>query len=412
MSDINQSNLSLIPPDRPISASNSNRRKNLDSDQVISMILAGRVAKSSVYVPSVPFPSKYEAPRYSLLSDFDFEHLLGEVDGTLYNYKGRPELEIFEIGITDESVIKKEQCLEFGEDLKEQIQDQVTQKSENEHFNSEVVLDIQGEEVQQTTEVENIENPPTSEAKESPELLFAEDNGDNNIHLETNPPALTIITQQPLVDFSIKPKNNIKILYDHSKRLLIYSMKIEDRILNYYYRLFRPPINPLISRLGSIDEDDDDQIEEPPLLPPATTLDQTTQRLKLAKGGLELISSYFSINSLTYYTIDIFRQRLWRRFAREVILPMIYNPDRIDEMLQRFFVEEQIALQRLQGILHESDSSTDSSLVMKYKEKKKGKKKSKDKDKELKEPITPKQAKTPKNEPSKISSKSKSKSKI
>lgn len=64
----------------------------------IDLILAGRKPKESVELPDY-FVDPSKRLRTVVLEDEEFEHLLGEVTGTLYNYPGRPELDLLTVGI-------------------------------------------------------------------------------------------------------------------------------------------------------------------------------------------------------------------------------------------------------------------------------------------------------------------------
>ncbi len=83
------------------------RRKVVNADNNIDVILAGRAKKHSVAIPCVDtLPGK--RLRKLIMSEKDFTHLLGEVTGEKYENPCRPELEYlllgFKANIASESV--------------------------------------------------------------------------------------------------------------------------------------------------------------------------------------------------------------------------------------------------------------------------------------------------------------------
>ncbi len=78
---------------RPVSGSTFQRRGVVNYDNYIDLILAARVKKISFYVPSTQIRSP-NLPQKVLLSKEDYVHLLGEIEGTLYAYQGRPEIDV------------------------------------------------------------------------------------------------------------------------------------------------------------------------------------------------------------------------------------------------------------------------------------------------------------------------------
>ncbi len=78
------------------------RRKVVNADNDIDLILAGRAKKHSVSVPSVDTPSGKRL-RILIMNEKDFGHLTGEVTGERYDNPCRPELDYLTVGYDEHS---------------------------------------------------------------------------------------------------------------------------------------------------------------------------------------------------------------------------------------------------------------------------------------------------------------------
>lgn len=84
------------------STKSATARKDAFAGDYIDLILAGRTKKVSVEIPHVELPASCFRPRKVILKQKDYDHLMGETDGTKYEYHGRPELDTLVVGLTDD----------------------------------------------------------------------------------------------------------------------------------------------------------------------------------------------------------------------------------------------------------------------------------------------------------------------
>ena len=74
------------------------RRTVVNHDTNIDLILAGRVKKVSIELPSVTKAGNHRMEGLTMANEKDYKHLLGEVNGGTYDINGRPEIDMLVIG--------------------------------------------------------------------------------------------------------------------------------------------------------------------------------------------------------------------------------------------------------------------------------------------------------------------------
>jgi len=103
--------LKIVSYEQEMEGKSKTKGRRSAAEDVIGMILAGRNKKYSVQIPHKDIPPNCFRPRKLLLKQKEFDHLMGETDGTMYKYCGRPELDTIIVGLMSKCGLSKRDVL-------------------------------------------------------------------------------------------------------------------------------------------------------------------------------------------------------------------------------------------------------------------------------------------------------------
>lgn len=89
-----------VAPNKSPARDPNARRGVVNQDTFVDVVVAGRKHKETLALP-ISDVNDRNRPRRVIMSDQHFKHLMGEVEGTLYDYAGRPEVDIVVVDLLE-----------------------------------------------------------------------------------------------------------------------------------------------------------------------------------------------------------------------------------------------------------------------------------------------------------------------